>query len=212
MGFSRAGTVDAFTSESKTDSGGPQAVILIGFMGAGKSSVGKALAALLGWTFEDLDDRVERREKRKIHEIFRQAGEAEFRCAERAALQHLLHELPTLSGKVIALGGGAFAQIRNAQMIKAAGIPTLFLDASADELWKRCQRQYRSTGLERPLLNSLVSFRELYEDRRPHYLKATFRHQTGGKTVDKIAAELIDVLQLQPRRPMRTRDKRGDKP
>jgi shikimate kinase len=181
-------------------------------MGAGKSSVGKALAAKLGWTFEDLDDRVERREKRKIHEIFRRAGEAEFRRSERVALRQLLDELRTRAHKIIALGGGAFAQNRNARMIKAAGIPTLFLDASADELWKRCAVQHGAEGLERPLLGSLASFRALYEDRRPHYMKATFRHQTGGKTVDKIAAELIDVLQLRPRGPMQKRGKRGDKP
>jgi len=181
-------------------------------MGAGKSSVGKALAVQLGWTFEDLDDRIERLEKRRIHEIFRRAGETEFRRAERTALQELLDELRTQAHKVIALGGGAFAQIGNARMIKAAGIPTLFLDASADELWKRCQVQHASDGLERPLLSSLASFRELYEDRRPHYMKATFRHQTSGKTVDKIAEELITVLQLRPRRPMQKREKRGDKP
>jgi len=59
-----------------------QAVILVGFMGAGKSSVGRVLAEHLGWTFEDLDDRIERRERRKVTEIFRDAGEAGFRHAE----------------------------------------------------------------------------------------------------------------------------------
>jgi shikimate kinase len=187
-------------------------VILIGFMGAGKSSVGKALAAQLGWAFEDLDDRVERREKREIHEIFRRAGEAEFRRAERAALRELLDELRSRAHKVIALGGGAFAQIPNAEMIKAADIPTVFLDASPDELWKRCQHQANSEDSERPLLSSLAGFRELYEDRRSHYLRATSRHDTSGRTVDEIAAELAEVLGLRSARPARKHPKRGDNP
>jgi shikimate kinase len=187
-------------------------LILIGFMGAGKSSVGRALAKRLGWEFEDLDDRIEDRERRKIHEIFRDDGEAAFRIAEGAALQDSLDDLRTRPNRLIALGGGAFAQVSNASMIKAAGIPTLFLDASLDELWTRCQRQSGQQELERPLLTSLARFRELHDMRRPHYLTATLRYQTTGKTVAQIAAELIDVLNLRVQRRAQKRRKRGNKP
>src|SRR6516225_5616417 len=69
-----------------------RALVLVGFMGAGKTSVGQALSAQLGWRFEDLDDRVEAREGRTVPEIFRDSGEAEFRRAEHAALRELLAE------------------------------------------------------------------------------------------------------------------------
>src|SRR6202167_1232730 len=70
-----------------------RAVVLIGFMGAGKSSVGRALSAQLGWAFEDLDERIERRERRKVFEIFRDFGEPAFRLAELSALKELLNDL-----------------------------------------------------------------------------------------------------------------------
>jgi shikimate kinase len=165
-------------------------------MGAGKTSVGRALGEQLGCVFEDLDERIERREKRKVPEIFRNGGESGFRLAEHAALEELLSDLRAGARQIVALGGGAFAQKRNARLIEAAGIPTVFLDAGVEELWRRCQQQAEGRGTERPLLGSADSFRELYETRRPHYLKASFRQDTGGKTVEQIAAEVIRTLGL----------------
>jgi shikimate kinase len=169
---------------------------LIGFMGAGKSSVGRALGEQLGWRFEDLDERIERRERRKVPEIFRDSGESEFREAEHAALKELLKELRVGAERIVALGGGAFAQKHNASLIEAGGVPTVFLDAGVEELWRRCRQQAERQGIERPLLGSLESFREVYEARRPHYLKASFRQETSGKTVEEIAAEVVQALGL----------------
>ena len=171
-------------------------MVLIGFMGAGKSSVGPALGERLGWTFEDLDERIERREQRKVPEIFRESGEPGFRRAEHAALKELLSELRAGAERIVSLGGGAFVQKRNARLIEAAGIPTVFLDAGPEELWRRCQQQAEQQGIERPLLGNVESFRKLYEARRPHYMKASLRQQTGGKTVEKIVAELVQALGL----------------
>jgi shikimate kinase len=172
------------------------AIILVGFMGAGKSSVGRALALQLGWEFEDLDSRVEQRERRSVAEIFRGSGEAEFRRAEHGAMQELIAEVSAGSEWVIALGGGAFAQEVTSSLIEASKIPTVFLDADADELWARCTRQAREQETERPLLADALGFRELYEERRPHYLKASMRQETGGKTIPEITAELIQALGL----------------
>jgi shikimate kinase len=183
-----------------------RAVILIGFMGAGKSSVGRALSEELGWTFEDLDERIELRERRKVSEIFRDSGESGFRRAEHAALKELLGELRPRAGRIIALGGGAFVQADNVRLIEASSVPTVLLDAGVEELWRRCREQVEKRGIERPLLGSLQSFRELYEARRPHYLKASFKQETGGKTVEKIAAALIQALGLD-----RSRKRRGEK-
>jgi len=183
-----------------------QLVILIGFMGAGKSSVGRALGQRLAWAFEDLDERIELREQRKVSEIFRDSGEAEFRRAEHAALKELLTELGGGAARIVALGGGAFAQRENIEVIEASEAATVFLDADAAELWRRCREQAAEQKTERPLLSSLHSFRDLYAARRPHYLKAWFRQDTSGKTVDEIVGALVEALRLSP-----SREKRGKK-
>jgi shikimate kinase len=167
-------------------------IFLVGFMGAGKSSVGLALSHRLGWPFEDLDDRIEARERRSIEEIFRQSGEPEFRKLEHAALHALLEDLGH-SSKVVALGGGAFAQAQNAVLLDRSGFPVIFLDAPVEELFRRCQEQQ----LNRPLRRDMEEFRRLYEDRRPCYLKAAVRIETGGKDVDTVAVEVIENLKLR---------------
>jgi shikimate kinase len=187
---------------------GTRAVVLIGFMGAGKSSVGRALGVLLGWAFEDLDERIERREARTVAEIFRESGESGFRRAEHAALKELVRELNAGAEKIVALGGGAFVQQRNASLIEAGGVPTVFLDADVEELWRRCREQ---RGTERPLISSLESFRELYEVRRPHYLKASLRQETSGKKIEEIVAEVVRALNLDSNPDFgRMRGRRGE--
>ena len=181
-------------------------MVLIGFMGAGKTSVGSAMARQLGWAFEDLDDRIERREQRKVPEIFRESGEAGFRRAEHAALKEVLSELRGGGEKIVALGGGAFVQVQNASLIGAAGVPTVFLDAGIEELWRRCRRQAGRHGVERPLMGGLEHFHQLYKARRPHYLRASLSLETGGKTVKRIAAEVVQALSLD-----RSRGNRGEK-
>lgn len=167
-------------------------MVLVGFMGAGKSSVGAALSRKLGWPFEDLDEHIQAREQRSIEQIFRQSGEAVFRQLEHAALSSLVEELGA-SAKVVALGGGAFAQANNADLLEEAGWSTIFLDAPVDELFQRCQQQQ----LERPLGGDVNEFHRLYEIRRPSYLKAGLRIETAGKDVEEVAAEAIARLGLR---------------
>jgi shikimate kinase len=166
-------------------------------MGAGKSSVGRALAQRLNWIFEDLDDRIERRQGQTVAEIFRAGGEQEFRRAERAALQEVLEELPRGPSRIIALGGGAFVQKGNAALLKAARVPTIFLDAPVEELWRRCQEQASKVGAQRPLLGSTERFFALYEARRNGYSKASVRIETGSRSVEEIASEIARTLGLR---------------
>lgn len=166
-------------------------------MGAGKTSVGCALAQRLNWIFEDLDDRIAAREGRTVAEIFRDSGEGEFRRAEHNALKHILDELRGGSTRIVALGGGAFVQADNASLLKAAKVPTVFLDAPVEDLWQRCSRQAREDGMERPLLRSKEQFRKLHESRREGYAKAAIRIQAGDRSVEAIAAEIAEVLGLK---------------
>jgi shikimate kinase len=165
-------------------------------MGAGKSSVGRALGQRLNWVFEDLDDRIEAREGRTVAQIFRDSGESEFRRAEHAALEHVLQELRGGGARIVALGGGAFVQKENAALLKRSGVPTVFLDAPVEDLWQRCCTQARETGTERPLLRSPEQFRELHATRSRHYSKASLKIQTGSRAVEKIAAEIAETLGL----------------
>lgn len=173
------------------------ALFLVGFMGAGKTSVGRTLAGRLNWSFEDLDERIEQREQRSVSQIFRDFGEPEFRRAEHAALQNILEEIRSGAVKIVALGGGAFVQEQNLALLNAAGVPTVFLDAPVEELWQRCCSQANQAGAERPLLHSLDQFRQLYQTRRPGYLRASLGIQTGHRTLDEIASEIAEALDLK---------------
>ena len=172
-------------------------VFLVGFMGAGKSSVGRELGQRLNWLFEDLDDRIEARVGRTVAEIFRDSGEDEFRRAERAALEQVLGELRGGVARIVALGGGAFVQKENAALLEASSVPTIFLDAPVEDLWQRCCRQASESGAERPLLRSLEQFRRLCQTRRGSYSKATLKIPTGGRAVETIAAEIAEKLGLK---------------
>jgi shikimate kinase len=172
----------------------PHGICLVGFMGAGKTSIGEALARRLGWTFEDLDNRIQRRECRSIEEIFRTSGEAAFREAEHAALRESLAESDS-SPCVLALGGGAFAQEKNRTLLSQARIFSVFLDAPAEELFRRCAGEAKVK--ERPLRQSPQQFSELYNLRRAAYLEAAMRVDTAGKEIETIAAELASQLAAQ---------------
>jgi shikimate kinase len=167
-----------------------RAVFLVGFMGAGKTSVGRALSLQLGWPFEDLDDRIRFREGRSIDTIFRDSGEAEFRRIERATLLDMIATLDA-PPRVIGLGGGAFVQEIDVALGQH-GFFTVFLDASVEELWRRCEQDAQS----RPLQRDKQQFRALCEKRRPQYMKASLHVNTSGKTVEELARELREKLGL----------------
>lgn len=171
------------------------ALCLIGFMGAGKSSVGRVLAEKLGWGFEDLDDRIELREKRSIGEIFLHSGEPEFRRLEHAALKELLLESRSRP-RVIALGGGAFVEPENRRLLETLPVSLVFLDAPVEELFRRCQRQRKEQNVERPLSHDWDQFQKLYEARRASYMGAPRQVSTEGKALHAVAEEVVKQLGL----------------
>lgn len=167
-------------------------VVLVGFMGAGKTSVGRGLAQRLGWRFDDLDDCIEAQEGRSIEDIFRDSGEAEFRRVENKALRKALGELNP-SPRIIALGGGAMAQSGNAELLREAGVTVIFLEAPVEELFRRCEQEDR----KRPLRRDFRQFRDLYEQRYRFYAGAAHRVSTSGKDLETVVAEVACSLGLE---------------
>jgi shikimate kinase len=167
---------------------GARAVFLVGFMASGKSSVGRELARRLGWDFVDLDARIEMREHKSIAEIFSGHGEPRFRIAETAALLELTQSLERDS--VVALGGGAFAQDQNRELLQQW--PSVFLQAPVDELWRRCSEDHEI----RPLRKDREQFARLYAERLPFYRQATLCLEISGKDPVAICLEIEAALQL----------------
>ena len=161
--------------------------VLVGFMGAGKSSVGKELARRLGAEFLDVDDRVEADAGRKIGEIFVMEGEQAFREREREAIRDAV----SIPGRVIATGGGAFLDGENRQRLKAYA-PVVFLDVSPATALERL-----AGDTSRPLLSGEdreKAVTELMERRRPAYREADFRVSTENLPADRVAEEVFLLL------------------
>jgi shikimate kinase len=169
--------------------GRPRSLLLVGFMGAGKTTVGRELSRATGCEFVDLDDVIVERAGKSVAEIFAQEGEASFRNHEKEALRQVLGELRQRS-TVIALGGGTFVQSDNLEEIRRSGIPAVFLDAEIETLLTRCRAEKKS----RPLAKDENLFRQLYRERRSGYMKAEHRVETARKAVREVVAEIISRL------------------
>ena len=164
-------------------------IFLIGFMGAGKTTVGKALARRRQCSFQDLDQIIEDARGKSVAAIFAEDGEAEFRRMESQALNRVLAEAAQAGGRearVVALGGGAFAQPANRDAIRQAGAVTVLLQAPLEELRRRC----RQDANVRPLAQDEARFAQLLGERQEAYALAQFHVDTMNKAVDEVAAEI----------------------
>ncbi|HWO02797.1 MAG TPA: shikimate kinase [Blastocatellia bacterium] len=159
-------------------------VFLVGFMGAGKTEAGSALAVLLGYEFLDLDAMIEKRAGKSIRQIFAELGEQEFRRLETEAIGHL----NGLKHSVVALGGGAYQSEENRALLRAAGL-TVWLDCPFDVCFQRIKND-----TSRPLLADEPETKKLFEQRRAAYGLADFVLKTGALLPEEVAAQLIAKL------------------
>jgi shikimate kinase len=160
-------------------------IFLVGFMGSGKSTVGRALAAELGWGFADLDEDIERREGMRITQIFDTRGEAEFRQAETAALRERVRLIEGGRPCVVALGGGAFLSDENFQMVENNGV-SVWLDCP----FSTVERRLAGDG-QRPLAREPEKLRELFALRRAGYERADYCVAVEGDDADATAAKIL---------------------
>lgn len=180
------------SSPSSTSCVAPKAVFLVGFMGCGKTTVGLRLAQRIAWKFIDLDDRIEQEEGRTIAEIFARAGEPAFRKKEYELLQEILAEARQVGGRVVALGGGTFAQPQNFDLLQRGKVITIWLECPVEELLLRC-----ALVTNRPLFRDEASFRQLYEQRLPYYRQATFTVSTGYGDPNEVVNQILASPALQ---------------
>jgi shikimate kinase len=156
---------------------------LVGFMGAGKTTVAAALGARIGWRSEDIDERIETRERRSIAAIFVQEGEAYFRQAERDVLSDLL----SLRNVIVATGGGTFSDPGNRAVMLNDGA-VAWLDLPLSRVIDRIPPDGR-----RPLAADLVQMEQLYLQRRLAYAEAHVRID-AARPVEEIVERLLEWI------------------
>ena len=164
-------------------------IYLAGFMGSGKTTIGRRLAERLGWSFVDLDDDIEAAGKASISDIFEQRGEAAFRAMEAEAIASRVCEIECGRPMVVALGGGTFAQAANRDLLSAHGI-TIWLDCPFELIRRRVDQ-----AAHRPLARDPQTFEALFHARRDSYSQADYTVSIKGDNADD-AVEAILRLPL----------------
>lgn len=159
-------------------------IVLIGFMGAGKTSVGKVIAKKLGFEFVDVDEVIEKATGMEISEIFSKFGESRFRDIEEEMIKLITQK----KRQVIATGGGVVLRDKNMKRLKKDGV-IFCLKASENVIFERLKQT-----TNRPLLqveNPEERIKELLQKRMPLYEKADFIIDTEGLTPEEVAEKII---------------------
>ncbi|MGE5380402.1 MAG: shikimate kinase [Methylocystaceae bacterium] len=165
-------------------------IVLIGFMGAGKTSVGRTVALKLGWSFLDTDQEIERLTGIPVHEIFRRFGEVRFRSEERL----LASKVAAQKNMVIATGGGMVQHPDNVELLKKTGI-LVWLRVTPEMVLRRVGRRAADRPLLRGKLN-LDDISKLLEEREIIYRQvADVVVENENRSLDELAREIITRCQ-----------------
>ncbi len=165
-------------------------IVLTGFMGTGKTAVGKELARLLNMKLIDVDTQIEKSEKMTINEIFKQFGEPRFREIETEMITKLSKD----KNSIISTGGGAVLKQENMDILRGNGV-IICLTATPETILSRT-----SNSNDRPLLqveNPLERIKGLLDFRKPFYERADVMIDTEGKTPLQIAEEIIEKVKVK---------------
>ena len=161
-------------------------IYLVGFMGAGKTSVARALGARLDWPVEDVDERIEARERRSVAQIFSERGEPYFRAVERAIVRELLPARHV----VVATGGGTFVEPDTRTAILADGA-VVWLDVPLELVLRRVRPDGR-----RPLAAGRAQIEALYHHRVLAYRQAHLRIAAGRASVPEIVERILEWVEF----------------
>lgn len=162
-------------------------IVLTGFMATGKSSVGRGVAARLGYQFVDLDDWIEAEAGMRIPEIFSTRGEAAFRALESRMVERAARR----TGCVVATGGGAIVNPRNLEALKRSGI-VIALTADPHTILSRL-----GAGEDRPMLwggPKAERIRQLMQERASAYAQADLTVDTSARSVDEVVEQVLELL------------------
>jgi shikimate kinase len=162
-------------------------IFLVGFMGCGKSVVGVKLAERLGWAFADIDSDIERERNTTINDIFDTLGEEEFRKIESDAIRKRVHVIQSGNPIVVALGGGAFGQPQNCEVVENNGV-SIWLDCPLPLI-----RQRLDGCTERPLARDPRKFDLLYYARRESYARADYHLQVAGNDAGLVVEAVLSL-------------------
>jgi shikimate kinase len=189
---------DKTLAEREVPPAGIDRIVLTGFMGSGKTTVGSLLAERLGWRFLDLDHEIERRDGRTVPQIFSaggdKGGEAHFRHLESAALAALLGQHHV----VVALGGGVPEELGNRLLLEQTPrTAVIYLAAPFETLVARCTQQAAIPGATtRPVLADLTAAERRFQLRRPHYERiAAHTVDTSALTLDQTIDAVLNAIQ-----------------
>jgi shikimate kinase len=180
---------EPYNSETMGLPNGIRRIILTGFMGAGKSTIGALLAERLGWEFVDLDAAIESRAGKTVAQIFMDEGEAAFRALESEAIR----EQAVRDDRVIAPGGGAIEAASTRELF--AGLEqtcVVFLDAPLEVLIERCLAQPHAA--ERPVLARREDLARRFEARLPHYRTAHVSVATAGLSPQETVNRVLNAV------------------
>jgi len=162
-------------------------IALVGFMGAGKTVVGKALARHLGMIFVDSDESIVEKERRSINDIFAKDGEPYFRKVEKEVIK----EISQRDGLVIACGGGVVLDKDNMSNLHRNGV-VIYLQTSADVIFERTKNYDH-----RPLLNvenPKKQIEDILKTRAPFYSQAEYTIDTSKLTIDEVVNKILEIL------------------
>ena len=162
-------------------------IVLVGFMGTGKTSVGRRLASQLRMRYVDTDSVIEKDSQRQISDIFEQDGESVFRQLESDAV----NKVSELDNHVISTGGGVVLRAENLEFLKRNGV-VFCLMATSEEIWERVKHETHRPLLKAP--NPVKKIHEMLKDREAYYALADCMIRTDGVPIERVTDKIIEVF------------------